>query len=187
MADVKAQLQRRFQHLLDKTAPHGLYRWIGFAALIGLYLLRVYFLGGFYIVTYGLGIYLLNLFIGFITPPMDPEGEGPLLPRNGAEEFKPFRGRVGEFSFWYSGMKATVIAMGLTLFSFFDIPVFWPILLVYFVTLLALTMRNQIAHMIKYRYVPFSWGKAKYAGKGKKPAVDRPLSSEPRFNPANVK
>jgi hypothetical protein len=31
---------------------------------------------------------------------MDPEGEGPLLPRNGAEEFKPFRGRVGEFSFW---------------------------------------------------------------------------------------
>jgi hypothetical protein len=84
-------------------------------------------------------------------------------------------------------MKATVIAMGLTLFSFFDIPVFWPILLVYFVTLLALTMRNQIAHMIKYRYVPFSWGKAKYAGKGKKPAVDRPLSSEPRFNPTNVK
>jgi hypothetical protein len=70
MADVKAQLQRRFQHLLDKTAPHGLYRWIGFAALIGLYLLRVYFLGGFYIVTYGLGIYLLNLFIGFITPPV---------------------------------------------------------------------------------------------------------------------
>jgi hypothetical protein len=76
MADVKAQLQRRFQHLLDKTAPHGLYRWIGFAALIGLYLLRVYFLGGFYIVTYGLGIYLLNLFIGFITPPVGRDMTG---------------------------------------------------------------------------------------------------------------
>lgn len=37
---------------------------------MSLYVLRVYMVAGFYIVTYGLGIYLLNLFIGFITPPV---------------------------------------------------------------------------------------------------------------------
>ncbi len=34
----------------------------------------------------------------------------------------------------------------------FNLPVFWPILLVYFVVLLAITLRTQIAHMIRYRY-----------------------------------
>ena len=33
-----------------------------------LFIFRVYVLQGWFIVTYGLGIYLLNLFIGFITP-----------------------------------------------------------------------------------------------------------------------
>ena len=39
------------------------------------------------------------------------------------------------------------------MFPFFDIPVFWPILLVYFIILFVLTMRRQIAHMRKYKYV----------------------------------
>jgi len=41
-----------------------------------------------------------------------------------------------------------------TLFPFFDIPVFWPILLVYFIILFVITMRRQIAHMRKYKSVP---------------------------------
>ena len=32
----------------------------------------VYLFQGWYIVTYALGIYLLNLFIAFLTPKMDP-------------------------------------------------------------------------------------------------------------------
>ncbi len=52
----------------------------------------------------------------------------------------------------------------MTFFSMFDVPVFWPILLVYFVALFGLTMRNQIAHMLKHKYIPFSWGKARYGG-----------------------
>lgn len=31
---------------------------------------------GWYIITYGLGIYVLNLLIGFLSPQMDPEQEG---------------------------------------------------------------------------------------------------------------
>jgi hypothetical protein len=40
------------------------------------YALRVYFVQGFYVVTYALGIYLLNLLIGFLSPPRPPPPPG---------------------------------------------------------------------------------------------------------------
>jgi ABC-type amino acid transport system permease subunit len=52
----------------------------------------------------------------------------------------------------------------MTLFSFTNIPVFWPILLVYFLVLFVLTMKRQIKHMIKHRYLPFTRGKPKPKG-----------------------
>lgn len=54
----------------------------------------------FYIVTYALGIYNLNLFLGFLTPQMDPEHEGPVLPSKSDEEFRPFVRKLPEFKFW---------------------------------------------------------------------------------------
>jgi hypothetical protein len=50
--------------------------------------------------------------------------------------------------------------------------VFWPILLLYFIVLFVITMKRQIRHMIKYKYVPFSFGKATYNGSGKAPVKD---------------
>ncbi len=44
-------------------------------------------------------------------------------------------------------MKAVVISLLCTFFPFLDVPVFWPILLVYFIMLFTLTMRRQIAHV----------------------------------------
>ena len=38
-------------------------------------MLRVFYLQGWYIVTYALGIYYLNLFIAFLTPKVDPQFE----------------------------------------------------------------------------------------------------------------
>ena len=43
---------------------------------------------------------------------------------------------------------------------------FWPILLVYFVALFALTMKRQIKHMWKHNYVPWSRGKTRYGEDG---------------------
>jgi hypothetical protein len=60
------------------------------------------------------------------------------------------------FSFRYAITKAFVIAFVMTFFSVFDVPVFWPILLCYSIVLFVLTMKHQIVHMIKYKYVPFS-------------------------------
>ena len=82
-----------------------------------------------------------------------------------SEEFRPFSRRLPEFKFWYASVRAVVIAFCMTFFSIFDIPVFWPILLLYFIALFFLTMKRQIKHMIKYRYVPFSMGKTRYKGR----------------------
>ncbi|KAI9113526.1 hypothetical protein K1719_015453 [Acacia pycnantha] len=165
----KFAVSRQYQHLLDKATPHVLHRWIAFLVVVFIYVVRVYFVQGFYIVSYGLGIYILNLLIGFLSPQIDPEiqeiSDGPSLPTRGSDEFRPFVRRLPEFKFWYSITKAFCIAFVMTFFSAFDVPVFWPILLFYWVVLFSLTMRRQISHMIKYRYVPFTFGKQRYDGK----------------------
>ncbi|KAG6595016.1 Protein RER1A [Cucurbita argyrosperma subsp. argyrosperma] len=160
----------RYQHLLDRCSPYIFYRWIACFFIASIYVLRVYLIEGFYIVSYGLGIYILNLLIGFLSPQVDPEildlHDGPALPVRESDEFRPFVRRLPEFKFWYSITKAFCIAFLMTFFSAFDVPVFWPILLFYWVVLFTLTMRRQISHMIKYKYVPFSFGKQRYDGKG---------------------
>lgn len=171
----KSHLERRFQQLLDQVTPYTPYRWTATGFLILLFMLRVVFAEGWYIITYALGIYILNLFLAFLTPKFDPSidldaqanemEEGPSLPMKNDEEFKPFIRRLPEFKFWYSVTKATVISLFCTLFRVFDIPVYWPILLVYFIILFGLTMRRQIGHMIKYKYIPFDLGKKNYSNR----------------------
>ena len=160
--DFRAELERKYQYLLDKSSPMIGPRWVAFGVCLFLYCLRVWLLGAFYIVTYGLGIYLLNQLIGFISPQFDPEEENALdggLPTRDSEEYRPFARRLPEFKFWHSCIRAVVTAFFLTFFGIVDVPVFWPILLVYFCVLFFVTMKRQINHMIKHKYVPISWGK----------------------------
>ncbi|CAL9073222.1 unnamed protein product, partial [Musa acuminata var. zebrina] len=101
-----AAASRRYQHLLDKATPHVLRRWAGLAVLALVYAARVWIVQGFYIVSYALGIYVLNLFIAFLSPQVDPEiqdlvaGPGPSLPTRSSDEFRPFVRRLPEFKFW---------------------------------------------------------------------------------------
>lgn len=97
------EFSRIYQYYLDKTTPHAVPRWVGTAIIALIYGIRVYFVQGFYIITYGLGIYILNLLIGFLTPLIDPEleaSDGAVLPTKGSDEFKPFIRRLPEFKFW---------------------------------------------------------------------------------------
>lgn len=103
LAKWRSDFSRAFQHYLDKSTPHMTGRWLGTVGVAAIYFLRVYFVQGFYIITYGLGIYLLNLLIGFLSPLVDPEievSDGPALPTKGSDEFKPFVRRLPEFKFW---------------------------------------------------------------------------------------
>lgn len=160
---LAAVFNQRLQIVQDKIAPWVAARWIGWLALTQLFALRIWWLKGFYIVAYALGIFNLNLLLGFLSPQVDPALEGPTLPSKGNDEFKPFVRRLPEFKFWYSSTKALLLGFAATLFAAFDVPVFWPILLLYWLVLFFLTMKRQIRHMIKHRYVPFSVGKRTYS------------------------
>ena len=59
----------------------------------------------------------------------------------------------------YASIKSILLGTGMTFFTVFDVPVFWPILLLYWFVLFFVTMKRQIRHMIKHRYLPFSSGK----------------------------
>lgn len=149
-----------YQLQLDRWTPHTRMRWAAAILLVLAFLLRVFTKQGWYIVTYALGIYHLNLFIAFLTPKIDPaldldDDGGPELPTKANEEFRPFIRRLPEFKFWYAISKSTVIGIVCTFFDAFNVPVF-------FITLFCITMKRQIKHMIKYRYLPFTHSKPRY-------------------------
>jgi len=156
-----APLTIRYTQIIDKVTPHIAYRWYFTAFIAVVYCVRVWLLDGFFVVTYGLGIYILNLLIPFISP----QDEDALLPTAKDDEHRPFMRRLTEFKFWYGCTKAILISILLTCFQVFNVPVFWPILLLYFLMLFGMTMKKQIAHMLKHNYRPWSTGKTTYAGK----------------------
>lgn len=163
-------LLQKYQALLDAATPHTLYRWVATGALLTLFFLRIVLAQGWYIgmfdstqlstqyifwmsppnvyhlVAYTLGIYLLNLFLAFLQPKIDPslsrdedmEG-GETLPTKQDDEFRPFIRRLPEFKFWHAATRAITIAFLCSWSSVFDIPVFWPVLVVYWLVLFTLT------------------------------------------------
>lgn len=100
-------------------------------------------------VAYALGIYLLNLFLAFLQPKFDPsndaldndmeDGAIGTLPTKQDEEFRPFIRRLPEFKFWHSATRAVVISFLCSWFEVFNVPVFWPVLLMYWFMLFVLT------------------------------------------------
>lgn len=105
-----------------------------------------------YLVAYSLGIYLLNLFLAFLQPKFDPsneavdnemeDGAAGGLPTKQDEEFRPFIRRLPEFKFWHSATRAISIGFFCTWFTIFDVPVFWPVLVVYWLILFTLTSKS---------------------------------------------
>ncbi|XP_067586126.1 protein RER1-like [Pseudorca crassidens] len=154
---------------LDKSTPYTVVRWVVTLGLSFIYVIRVYLLPGWYIVTYALGIHHLNLLIAFLSPKVDPSlmedsDDGPSLPTKQNEEFQSSIRRLPEFKSWHTVTKDNLVAMVCTFFEAFHVPVFCPILVMYFVMLFCITMKRQIEHMIEYRYILFTHGKKTYKG-----------------------
>jgi Na+/H+ antiporter NhaD/arsenite permease-like protein len=166
------ELQRRgsmlLQRYLDKSVPHTYGRWASFGGLLLLYFVRVLTYGGFYIVTYGMCIHILYLLVLFLTP-LDTNQEEPqddaMLANKAGDEFKPFVPKVQEFKVWWGMTRVVLICFALTLFPFLDIPVFWPILVIYFIILFVSQVSGRIKHMKKFKYVPWDRSKPRYVAK----------------------
>lgn len=159
----------------------------------------MFYVHGFYIVTYVLLIFILNQFILFLQPKDrasliarrsetfaaaggedagaagaagPAESDPSALPTRDAEEFRPFVRRLPEFQMWHSVTMATVCSILATFFPVFDIPVFWPVLVFYFVLLFVATMRRQWLDMKRLKYVPWDIGAKKtYKSDPKKMSV----------------
>lgn len=114
-------------------------------------------------VAYALGIYLLNLFLAFLQPKFDPsndaldnemeDGSVGTLPTNRDEEFKPFIRRLPEFKFWYWATRAIGIGFLCTWFAIFDVPVFWPVLVMYWLILFVLTSKSPLSNAMPGTYM----------------------------------
>lgn len=164
---LKVRARQQYQRYEDMIVPHRSARWAMFALLLFFFFLRIFHVQGFYVITYGMCIHLLYLLVLMITPLTDPEemsAEEARLPDH-SREFKPFVPKVQEFVVWRSMTKVVLICFTLTCFSFLDIPVFWPILVMYFLVLFFSQMANRIKHMMKHKYVPWSANKPRYVSK----------------------
>ena len=151
----------------DKIIIYPLERWLFALILFLIYVLRILLTRGYYCLTYLIGILFLNSFIGFISPLEDPEeyelnNDDSFLPQKNNEEFRPFQRKVKEYSFWELVCFTLLYSIFITFFKIFDVPVFWPLLLIYFIIVFILVMRKQIKHMIKYHYLPWDAGKTRY-------------------------
>ena len=156
-----------YNSIKDKIIIYKAQRWGVVAFLEVFYFIRMFRTKGYYALTYCIGIHFLNSFIGFISPLDDPEEDqlnngDSYLPQKNNEEFRPFQRKVKEYSFWSMMFWTFLIAIPMTFFEAFNIPVFWPLLLVYFILIFFLIMRRQIKHMIKYNYLPWDTGKKNY-------------------------
>lgn len=163
------KLQNLFQIYLDKITPYKLYRWSIFALFLLIFFIRILILQKFFLITYCLGIYLLHGLIEFLTPKEenipDPfenfDDDDVFIPQND-DEFRPFIRRLPEFNFWLFSFKLVFFTFLLTFMDLFDIPVYVPILVIYFVIICGLTVRNLYRHMKKYKYNPFFIAKDVY-------------------------
>lgn len=100
-----------------------------------------------------MGIYLLNLFLAFLQPKFDPssealdngmdmeDGSAGGLPTKQDEEFRPFIRRLPEFKFWHAATRAIAIGFVCSWFEVFNVPVFWPVLVMYWIILFVLTSK----------------------------------------------
>lgn len=71
------------------------------------------------------------------------DGSAGSLPTKQDEEFRPFIRRLPEFKFWYEATRAVTISFACSWFDIFDVPVFWPVLVMYWFILFILTSRIQ--------------------------------------------
>mmetsp|Transcript_39524 Transcript_39524/g.123277 ORF Transcript_39524/g.123277 Transcript_39524/m.123277 type:complete len:214 (-) Transcript_39524:41-682(-) len=149
------QFSRLLQRLSDCLVPWKWMRWLSWISLLGAFAARIVLLQRHFFAAYIMAIYVLNQTILFLSPATEDEDD-PKLARSNSGEYRPFVRALSEFRLWARGAMATVAAMAVTCFDACDIDVDGRALLIYFTVLFALTMKQQIVHMIRHGYVPWS-------------------------------
>ena len=158
----KAEISMQVESIILQLKPYLLYRWIGFFLISTIFLIRMFSTSRYYYAGYISGLYVIQCFVLFLSPKLDPDLFGnDVLPSIQDGDYKPFIRKMPEFVFW----RRAIAAMGLAFFASllpFDLPVFGPLLIFYFIIVCIFTFRTRISHMIKHGYLPFDIGKPKF-------------------------
>uniref|UniRef100_A0A7S1ANY5 Protein RER1 n=1 Tax=Noctiluca scintillans TaxID=2966 RepID=A0A7S1ANY5_NOCSC len=145
-------LHQVFRQLGDALVPWRVARWLSAAVLTTCFALRIVVLQRAFFITYLLSIHLLNQVLLFLSPSSDS------LPSSSGE-YRPFTRALSEFRLWVHVACCTGGSLILTFSEQCDIDVDPWILLLYFTALFAYNMKQQIMHMIRHGYVPWSGSK----------------------------
>ncbi len=84
--------------------------------------------------------------------------EGPLLPTVTKDEYRPMERKLPEFKFWQTATLSVLVVLASTASLATDIPVFWPVLILYFLVAVFVQCRMRVAHMLQHGYVPWDFG-----------------------------
>eukprot|EP00927_Polykrikos_kofoidii_P075853 TRINITY_DN72343_c0_g1_i1.p1 TRINITY_DN72343_c0_g1~~TRINITY_DN72343_c0_g1_i1.p1 ORF type:complete len:211 (+),score=30.93 TRINITY_DN72343_c0_g1_i1:65-697(+) len=148
----------RWQPVVDRLVPWLFCRWISFAALLAGFCARVLVIQRHFLIAYVLAICLLNQLMLFITPAM--EDDGLPVPHN-SDEYRPFLRAISEFKLWSRIFASVAAAFGASFVDDLDMDVDGGTLVLFFVLLFFYTMKQQIMHMVKHSYVPWSGRKTR--------------------------
>ena len=162
---VQASILRNLvRRKIDRFVLYPRLRWLVLAALFGTFMARVVSLQGFFAAAYLLGFFYLQNLILFVTPndiptiqEEDQDGDSFEIPEGvnferGQDASKPVIRKLGEFSLWKKLVLGTFVAYLSTYFKVLDLPVFWPLLLFYFIFIVFSVVLKQYQHMNKYGY-----------------------------------
>ncbi|KAH0574488.1 RER1-like protein-retention of ER protein [Spironucleus salmonicida] len=127
--------KQQLKQLENLTAGFSLYRWIGTTVLTVFYLLFVLLTHSHYAIVYFLYIYILSAFIQFISPKTGDSTVALPVSTTDLADAKNYQREMCEFDFWFVATIWTFISLILSFFPFTDIPVFWPVLVLYSIAL----------------------------------------------------
>lgn len=163
-------VRKHHRNLLDYLIQYKTARWLITAALCLFYFERSYGMN-YYIVTYLIGFYVLQLIVKYVTPKGLDQDENeeedyeeqsistdssisfqPYLTDCRADESRPITPSMSEMQVWERLTYAFTMGTICTCFKLLEIDVFWPMLVVYFLLLAAYTIRKVFKQMVKHNY-----------------------------------
>ena len=143
----------KFEKWFNSWFPYSVFLYLLTFNLVILFWYRIISQQAWFILAYALAIYHLTLMIRFLTPKTQDCHDL----NNDSVNLSELRA-LSLSKLWFSSTLSTSIALIGTLFDSLDIPVFGPVLIVYFVILLAISCRRLHKNLHdKYGITSITW------------------------------
>lgn len=169
MYDIKTLKNTYFQkiqHYYRSLIPKTIIRWSAFSIILFIFLLKILIITrSHFLIAYTIGVFLIHEFVKFCIPadenipdPFDDFYNSDvtlILDEN--EDSKPFSRKLSEFHLWENSILIVSIGFICSFIEFLDIPVYGIILILYFIAVLIITIKNLYYHSKKFNYNPFDF------------------------------